>query len=231
MNATSQVKHDMQMIKLLVMKDWQIYQKQLAAYVLGLLLGLVLVGMAKPWSFYVGALLLLVLLICVGGFGIGSSLLNERKEHTLPFVMCLPVTPMMFYWSKLIANLIIYLIPFAIVVAGTIFLVLFTPLPDGLLVWSMLIYGFLATIYFVSLGAALVLESEGWNIFVQIGLSTLISPYLMGLGMIGEISTHIKTENIVWSWAAIAIMVAQFVVMTAVIVITSWIHRRKTSFL
>lgn len=231
MNTTLQVNHDMQMIKLLVMKDWQIYQKQLAAYVLGLLLGLILVGMAKPWSFYVGALLLLVLLICVGGFGIGSSLLNERKEHTLPFVMSLPVTPMMFYWSKLIANLIIYLIPFAIVVAGTIFLVLFTPLPDGLLVWSLLIFGFLATIYFVSLGAALVLESEGWNIFVQIGLSTLISPYLMGLGMIGEISTHIKTENIVWSLPAIGIFLTQLTVMILVIVATSWIHRRKTSFL
>lgn len=231
MNTTLQVNHDMQMIKLLVMKDWQIYQKQLAAYVLGLLLGLILVGMAKPWSFYVGALLLLVLLICVGGFGIGSSLLNERKEHTLPFVMSLPVTPMMFYWSKLIANLIIYLIPFAIVVAGTIFLVLFTPLPDGLLVWSLLIFGFLATIYFVSLGAALVLESEGWNIFVQIGLSTLISPYLMGLGMIGEISTHIKTENIVWSLPAIGIFLTQLTVMILVIVVTSWIHRRKTSFL
>lgn len=231
MNTIPQVNHDMQMIKLLVMKDWQIYQKQLAAYVLGLLLGLILVGMAKPWSFYVGALLLLVLLICVGGFGIGSSLLNERKEHTLPFVMSLPVTPMMFYWSKLIANLIIYLIPFAIVVAGTIFLVLFTPLPDGLLVWSLLIFGFLATIYFVSLGAALVLESEGWNIFVQIGLSTLISPYLMGLGMIGEISTHIKTENIVWSLPAIGIFLTQLTVMILVIVVTSWIHRRMTSFL
>lgn len=221
----------MQMIKLLVIKDWQIYQKQLAAYVVGLLLGLILVGMAKPWSFYVGALLLLVLLICVGGFGIGSSLLNERKEHTLPFVMCLPVTPMMFYWSKLLANLIIYLIPFTIVVAGTIFLVLFTPLPDGLLVWSLLVFGFLATLYFISLGAALVLESEGWNIFVQIGVSTLISPYLMGLGMIKEISVHIKTENIVWNMPAIAIFMAQIGVMSVVVLITSWMYRRKTSFL
>lgn len=228
MNITSL---DIQMIKLLVIKDWQIYQKQLAAYVVGLLLGLTLVGMGNPWSFYVGALLLLVLLICVGGFGIGSSLLNERKEHTLPFVMSLPVTPMTFYWSKLIANLIIYLIPFAIVVAGTIFLVLFTPLPDGLLVWSMLIYGFLATIYFVSLGAALVLESEGWNIFVQISLSTFISPFLMGLGMIDEIATPIKTNNVVWSLPAIVIILAQLTVIMLVIAVTRWIHRRKTSFL
>lgn len=228
MNSTS---HDIQMIKLLVMKDWQVYQKQLAAYVVGLLVGLTLVGMGKPWSFYVGAMLLLVLLICVGGFAIGTSLLNERKEHTLAFVMSLPVTPMMFYWSKLIANVSIYLVPFGLVVAGTAFLVLFTALPDGLLVWSLLIYGFLATLFFISLGAALVLESEGWNIFVQVGFSTLISPFMMGIGMIDPIGLNIKTENIVWSLPALAILLAEFAVIALVIAVTSWIHRRKTVFL
>ena len=223
--------YDFQMIKLLVIKDWQIYQKQLAAYVVGLLIGLTLVGMGKAWSFYVGALLLLVLLICAGVFAIQSSVLNERKEHTLPFVMSLPVTPMAFYWSKLLANVTIYLVPFTLVVAGTAFLVLFTPLPDGLLVWSLLIYGFLAMIYFVSLGAALVVESEGWNTFVMIALFTMVSPFIMGVGMIDAIGTNIKTNNIVWSPPAIGIFLAEFAVIALVIGVTSWIHRRKTSFL
>jgi ABC-2 type transport system permease protein len=222
---------DVQMIKQLVMKDWQIYQKQLAAYVVGLLVGLTLVGVGKAWSFYIGALLLLVLLICAGGFAIQSSLLNERKEHTLPFVMSLPVTPMTFYWSKLLANVTIYLVPFTLVVGGAVFLILFTPLPDGLLVWSLLIFGFLAMIFFVSLCTALVVEAEGWNIFVQIGLSTTISPFIMGIGMIDAIGIHIKTNNIVWSLPAIGIFLAQFAVIALAIVFTRWVHRRKTSFL
>ena len=48
---------DMAMVKRLVVKDWQVYQKQLAGYVAGLLLALSLMGMAKPWSFSAGALL------------------------------------------------------------------------------------------------------------------------------------------------------------------------------
>lgn len=228
MNATSL---DIQMIKILVMKEWQIYQKQLAAYVVGLLLGLTLVGLGKAWSFYVGALLLLTLLICMGNFAIGSSLLNERKEHTLPFVMSLPVTPMTFYWSKLIANVVIYLAPFALVVVSTMFLVLFTPLPDGILVWSLLIYGYLATAFFVSLCAALVLETEGWNVFVMIALSTLVSPFIMGVGMIDVIGKNIETNHIVWSLPAIGILIAEFAVILLAIVITSWVYRRKTSFL
>lgn len=223
--------HDVRMIKLLVIKDWRIYQKQLAAYVVGLLVGLTLVGIGEPWSFYLGALLLLALLICAGAFAIQSSLLNERKEHTLSFVMSLPVTPMVYYWSKLIANVIIYLVPFAFVVAGTVFLVVFTPLPDGLLVWSLLIYGFLAMTFFVSLGAALVVESEGWNTFAMIAPPTMLSPFIMGVGVIDAIGSHIKTNDIVWSLPALGILLAEFAVIASVIGVTSWIHRRKTSFL
>jgi ABC-2 type transport system permease protein len=222
---------DFPMIKLLVIKDWQIYQKQLAAYVLGLLIGLTLVGIGKTWSFYIGALLLLVLLICAGGFAIQSSILNERKDQTLPFVMSLPVSPMDFYWSKLLANVAIYLVPFCLVVGGTVFLVLFTPLPDGLLVWALLICGYLATVFCVSLCTALVVESEGWNIFVQIGLSTMISPVMMGIGQIDAIARHIKTENIVWSLPACGIFLAEALVMILCVGITSWVQRRKTSFL
>jgi ABC-2 type transport system permease protein len=228
MNTNS---NDFQMIKLLVIKDWQIYQKQLAAYVVGLLVGLTLVGVGKPWSFYIGSLLLVVLLVCAGGFAIQSSLLNERKEQTLPFVMSMPVTPMGFYWSKLLANVAIYLVPFTLVVGGTVFLVLFTPLPDGLLVWSLLIFGFLAMVFVVSLCTALVVESEGWNIFVQIGLSTMTSPFIIGIGQIEAVGTHIKTDNIVWSLPAVGILFAQMAVAVLAISITSWAQRRKTSFL
>jgi ABC-2 type transport system permease protein len=223
--------YDIQMMKHLIVKDWQIYQKQLAAYVVGLLIGLTLVGMGKTWSFYAGAMLLLVLLICVGGFAIQSSLLNERKDHTLPFMMSLPISPMDYYWSKLLANISIYLVPFAIVAGGTAFLVLFTSLPNGLLVWSLLIYCFLAVNFFVSLCAALVLESEGWNLFVQIGLSTLISPFILWIGTFEAIHTNIKTNNIVWSMPALSIFLAQFAVIALAIGITRWGHLRKTSFL
>jgi ABC-2 type transport system permease protein len=222
---------DFQMIKHLIRKDWHIYQKQLAMYVVGLMLGLTLIGVGKAVPFYIGALLLLVLLICAGGFAIQSSLLNERKEQTVPFIMSLPVTPMDFYWGKLLANATIYLVPFVVVTGGTALLVLFTPLPDGLLVWSTLIYVFLAMSFFISLCFAIVVESEGWNVFIQIALSTLISPYLMGIGMIESISTHIKTNNIVWSLPALGILSAQLLIIAIALCMTSWAQSRKTSFL
>ncbi len=230
-NHASETQQTRQMIKRLIVKEFHIYQKQFAAYVIGLLIGLTLIGMAKTWAFYAGGMILLVLLICVGGFAIQSSLLNERREHTLTFMMSLPLTPMTFFWSKVLANLVLYLVPFAIVLAGTAFLVLFTPLPDGILIWSFLIYGFLATNYFISLSAALVLESEGWNIFVQIAVSTFVGPFMVLLGTIDTIGKKIQSNEVVLSQEALGIFVLELTIMVLALAFARSVYRRKDSFL
>ena len=43
------------MIRLLVVKDWQVYQKQLAGYVAGLILALGLIGSGSTETFNAGA--------------------------------------------------------------------------------------------------------------------------------------------------------------------------------
>lgn len=230
-NHASETGQTRQMIKRLILKEFQMYQKQFAAYVIGLLIGLTLIGMAKTWAFYAGGMILLVLLICVGGFAIQSSLLNERREHTLTFMMSLPLTPMTFFWSKVLANLVLYLVPFAIVLAGTAFLVLFTPLPDGILIWSFLIYGFLATNFFISLGAALVLESEGWNIFVQIAVSTFVGPFMVFIGTIDAIGKKIQSNEVVLSPEALGIFALELTVMLLALAFARSVYRRKDSFL
>ncbi|MBC3833709.1 hypothetical protein H8K33_19570 [Undibacterium amnicola] len=230
-NQASETQQTRQMIKRLIVKEFHIYQKQFAAYVIGLLIGLTLIGMAKTWAFYAGGMILLVLLICVGGFAIQSSLLNERREHTLTFMMSLPLTPMTFFWSKVLANLVLYLVPFLMVLAGTAFLVLFTPLPDGILIWSFLIYGFLATNYFISLSAALVLESEGWNIFVQIAVSTFVGPFMVLLGTIDAIGKKIQSNEVVLSQEALGIFALELTIMLLALAFARSVYRRKDSFL
>ncbi len=230
-NNTSETQQTRQMIKRLILKEFHMYQKQFAAYVIGLLIGLTLIGMAKTWAFYAGGMILLVLLICVGGFAIQSSLLNERREHTLSFMMSLPLTPMTFFWSKVFANLVLYLVPFTIVLAGTAFLVLFTPLPDGILIWSFLIYCFLATNFFISLSAALVLESEGWNIFVQIAVSTFVGPFMVFIGTIDAIGKKIQSNEVVLSPEALGLFALELTVMLLALAFARAVYRRKDSFL
>lgn len=219
------------MIKLLVIKDWQIYQKQLAAFVAGLLLALSLVGMGETWSFAAGCLLLLVLLTVIGQVLIQTSLVTERKEQTVPFIMSLPVAPMDFYWGKLLANLAIYMVPFTLVAGGSAALVLTTPLPNGLLVPFLLVFCFLLTTFCVMLCVAIAVESEAWIAFTMVALMTLIGPYIYGIMRIAVIRTNLNTDNIVWSAPAVGLLAGELVVIATILGVTSWIHSRKTSFL
>ncbi len=222
---------DAAMVWKLVVKDWQVYQKQLAGFVAGMLLALGLVGMGTPLMASAGALLLLVQLLVVGTYAIQSSIMAERKLQTMPFIMSLPVTPMDVYWGKLLANLVIYLVPFLLVTGGLLTLILSTPRPDGAVPWLAVVALFMLTIFCVSLCVAIAVESEGWNIFAILALMTLIGPFLYWVSRLDGIVQYLKTDDIVWSAPVLGVLAAEVAVIAVAILVTSWIHARKASFL
>lgn len=217
-------------IKLLVAKDWVLFQKQLAAYVTGAIFALCLIGMAKPWSFYLGSLLLIVVLVAAACFSISTALLAERKARTLAFVMSLPVSPLDFYLAKLLGNLVTFFVPYCIMLGGTILVIFSTPLPNGLAVLTTLIFGYVAFAYAVSLSVAMAVESEGLNTFAMIGSMVLINPFIMAMGQIPAITEVAKTDSADWSLAALAILLAQVLISSAILAVTAWVHCRKQSF-
>ena len=222
---------DASMVWKLVVKDWQVYQKQLAGFGAGMLLALGLVGMGTPLMASAGALLLLVQLLVVGTYAIQSSIMAERKLQTVPFIMSLPVTPMDVYWGKLLANLVIYLVPFLLVTGGLLALILSTPRPDGAVPWLAVVALFMLTIFCVSLCVAIAVESEGWNIFAILALMTLIGPFLYWVSRLDGIVQYLKTDDIVWSAPVLGALAAEVAVIAVAILVTSWIHARKASFL
>lgn len=226
----TQLQANFPVIRLLVMKDWQLFEKQLAAYVLAGIVALCFLGLARPWSFYLGSLLLIVVMVAAACFAISNSLLAERKEHTLPFIMSLPVSPLDFYLAKLIANLITFGLPFGLISLATLAVILYSPLPNGLVVLALPLFGHILLAYSLSLGVAMAVESEGWNTFVMIASMVLINPVIMLLGQIPAIAGNAKTETIVWSAPLLSILGAQILLSMLAIVATGWIHCRKQAF-
>ena len=222
---------DIGMVRKLVLKDWQVYQKQLAGYVAGILLALGLVGMGTPWLASAGSLLLLVLLLVVGLHAVMSSVMIERKEQTGPFVMSLPVTPMDVYWGKLVANLAIYLVPFLLVVGGLLALVLTTPRPDGAVPWIVVVAGFMLVNFCVALCLSIAIESEGWNTFAMLALMTLIGPFMLWVTRLEGPAGHLQSDRITWSAPMLGLLAAELAVVVVAVLLTSWAHARKKSFL
>jgi ABC-type multidrug transport system permease subunit len=217
-------------IRLLMQKDWQLFQKQLAALVLAGLVALTLIGLAKPWAFYLGSLLLIVVLVSVACFAISTSLLVERKEQTLAWVMSLPVSPLDFTLAKLAGNLLTFGLPFALIGLGTLATVLFTPLPDGLVVLAALVLGHILLPYSLSLSVAMSIESEGWNTFVMIASMVLINPFMMGISQVESIQSTYRGTSVDFSPAALAILGAQLVLSTLLLGLTAWRLGRRPAF-
>jgi ABC-2 type transport system permease protein len=217
-------------IRLLVLKDWQLFQKQLAFYVLAGIVALCFLGLAKPWAFYVGSLMLLIVMVSSACFSISTSLVVERKEQTLAFVMSLPVSPREFTLSKLIGNLLTFGVPFGVLLGGALALVMFSPLPDGLFVYTLLIFAWLLFAYAVSLAVAMSVESEGWATFAMIGSMVMINPYIMGLSQLEAVQTYTTKNAVVWTTPTVAIMTTLALLAVAVIGVTTWHHARKPAF-
>ncbi len=217
-------------IRALVIKDWQLFEKQLAAYVAAGLLALALIGHATRWSFYLGSLLLIIVMVAASCFAISTSVLNERKEKTLAFVMSLPVAPLDFYLAKLVGNLVTFGVPFGVLAGGAVAVTLWTPVPDGLLTLVLLLCGHLLLAYCVALCVALQVESEGWNIFAMIASSALINPFMAGLSQIPDIARHWQGDTVVWSWQVLAILALQGLGSLALLAYAGWRHLRKQAF-
>ena len=217
-------------IRLLMIKDWHLFRKQLAAYLLVGIVALAFLGLARPWAFYIGSLLLIILLVAMGCFSISMSLLTERKEQTLAFVMSLPVTPRDFTIAKLAGNLLTFAVPFLVIAACTALVVLGTPLPDGLLVFAAPVFGHILVAYCLSLAFAMQVESEGWNMFVMIGSMLLVNPMIMLLGQMESIRAVTEGEAIVFGAPILAILAAQLGVSAACLAFAVWWNGRKPAF-
>lgn len=217
-------------IKLLVAKDWRLFQKQLAVCVLAGIASLCFLGLAKPWAFYVGSLMLIIVMVSAACFSIATSLVVERKEQTLAFVMSLPVSPLDFTVAKLVGNLVTFLVPFLLMLAGTLAVVLFTPLPDGLFVYALLIFGYILFAFTVSLAIAMAVETEGWATFGMIAPMVMINPYMMALSQVPDISDRVGVDAIVWTPPAVLILSVLATLAVALVATTAWRHARRPAF-
>ncbi|MEQ1596087.1 MAG: ABC-2 transporter permease [Casimicrobium sp.] len=226
----TQIELNVPVIRLLIAKDWKLFEKQLAAYVAAGIVALVLLGMAKKWTFYLGSLMLIVVLVAAACFAISSSLINERKQQTLAFVMSLPVSPLDFFLAKLLGNLATFGVPYLFLTLGTVAVILTTPIPDGLLVLSLLVLGHILLAYCISLSIAMAVESEGWNVFTMIGSMVLINPLIAAVNQMPSVANSLQGDIVVWSAWTVAILFAQVTLSLAVLVVTGWVHCRKKAF-
>lgn len=220
------------MVKKLILKDWYFHRWTIVAYLLIGALSLSLLAAASEGLFFAGSILLLTVVISLGIHIAMTTVILERTEQTLPFVMSLPISPVEYTTAKIVANLAIFLIPWTALTVGTFAVVAERPwLPDGLIPFAALVLMELFASYCLTLAVALVSESQAWTIGAMVFGNLFLQAFLYGVSHHPTLGPAMKVDRIVWSLPAVTLLLAEAAVILLLLGLTFWLQSRKTHFL
>ncbi len=220
------------MIKRLILKDWDLLRGTLLLYLAAGAVALGLVAQGSEATFYAGSILIITILFALGIHVAMLTVVVERTEHTLPFVMTLPISLGEYTTAKIVANLLIFLIPWTAITVGT-FAVLAgrTGFPAGLIPFSLLVLMETFASYVLILAVALISESQGWTIGATVVGELFLQVIMYVASHDSTIAATMKGNRIVWSPPAVHLLLGEVGAIVVLLGLTFWLQSRKTDFL
>ncbi|HZI58822.1 MAG TPA: ABC-2 transporter permease [Verrucomicrobiae bacterium] len=220
------------MVKCLMLKDWYLQRWTIAASLAAGAVTLAIILSGNKAAFYIGLLLLITVVISVGAHLAISTMVLERKEQTLSFVMSLPISYREYTAAKILVNLVLFLIPWLALVLGSFAIILLAPgLPHGLLPYVAIMATeiLVSTSFIVSV--ALISESQGWTVAAIIAGNLALNVVGYFVAHIGSIARTMGEATVQWSPAGIFVLVAEFAAIALLLGFTFFLQSRKKDFL
>lgn len=219
------------MIKILILKDWALVKKSLAAYMAGGVLVIGMMGMATPLMFNMGAVLMITLMIVIGARSAVELVVNEKKDQTLAFMMSLPITAQDYAFAKLCSNLALYLVPWTLLLVGMLLVIISTPIYNGVIPIVVLVSVFILLSYCSYLATALLTYSEGYTVTVMIITNLLLNGFILWILRMPQINQTLEAATASWQPVSLLILGTCVVLMLSILIATAYLQKRKTSFL
>jgi len=220
------------MIRHLALKDWRFNRWIIAAYMAGGALALGMIGLGGTTLIYVGGILLVTVLIAVGVHMVIGTVVYERKDQTLPFVMSLPISAREYTAAKILSNLLIFLAPWCALTVGSIWVVLGREgLPDGLVPFLAVVLGELLAAWSLVLATAIVTESEGWTIVVMVLCNLFFNYFLYWVVNQSQMAETMNGPEPVWNAFVFGALGAELAAMLLIFAVTFFLQSRKRDFL
>lgn len=220
------------MIRRLVLKDWAFNRVPLLVFTALGVLSLVLSVSGGDALFVAGTILLVTTVISLGIYLVMTTVIHERTEKTLPFIMSLPVSPMEYTTAKLLANLILFAAPWVVLVLVVIAMVAaIGVLPDGLIPFAIVILGELFVGYALTLAIAIVSEKTSWTIGAIVATNLLFQAFLFALGRNTVVKAQLADDAIRWDGPIPGLILLEVVLVLGLFALTYWLQSRKRDFL
>lgn len=218
------------MIRHLVAKDWSLLRGPTAAAIAA---GAVALALLR-WSesrlvFYVASVLLITVVITIGIYLAFLSVVHERTQGMLPFVMSLPIGVREYTAAKLLSNGLLFLIPWVALGGGTAAVILVRDtVPNGLLPYATLLMFHLLTGYVVTLATAIVSGSEGWTIATAGATNLALQGFMFWTANLSDVVATIDGPTAVWTSSIRWLIAAELAAVALVLAFAwAWQARRR----
>ncbi len=216
----------------LMLKDWSFNRRPISLFVAGGAAALAVVAWGGQTGFFIGSILLLVALMSVGMQLVFTTVIYERKEQTLPFIMSLPITSAEYATAKILANVTIFLGAWMALAAMMILVILGRDvLPNGLIPFAVVILLELFVAYAMILAVALMTESEGWTIVALVVSNVFLNFFMYKVSRIPAIAAVMNGTDTVWPRVAVGLLAGELGVIVLLVVVTYAVQVRKKDFL
>ncbi len=220
-------------VRRLIAKDWYLQRVAIGLMLSGAILGGAFAVIPGQIGLSVGLSLTMCALIALTFYLPLTTVIGERTDKTLPFVMSLPVSPAEYTASKILANLVLYLIPWTVAALSFAFALRYGPaaavgIPEGYV--HVLLIGFLV-VFMLILGFAIIFESMGWTIALIVILMFLLgnvaTQVVPRIPAARQFLLNVGQQGPEYYWT----MAVELTVIGVLVAVTFFIQSRKRDFL
>jgi len=220
------------MIGILIRKDMRLLMTPVLFYLAVGVASIGMMGIERHAWFYGGTILLITALIALGFHPTMATVVGERKDQTLAFVMSMPITPTDYTSSKLAANLMMFFVPWTLLFIGCVTLIsMRSSMADGLIPYAAILFGAIAAGAVLILAVALVSESLQLTIATQIACNLAFQAIMYAASNAASIKATMQGDAVVWNTAVMQFLGTELAVAIVALAATLWLQSRKTDFL
>jgi hypothetical protein len=204
-------------VRQLIMKDLFLLRPMIVgALVIGAI-GIALMPFGEL-AFFIGWITLLIATLLHGIFATAIGVITERKDRVHLFVLTLPISPAQYLRAKLSASAIAFFVPWTILLGATLALIATTGIPDGIMPFLAMLFGYVVCYYAAYLGMSLVTDSPIWSTLVIIIGNTapvfLIQAFLRMSGVAPDVG---PPPDASWTTTVLGTLASEFLFSAAVI--------------
>lgn len=226
------------MIQRLVFKDWYIHRRLVVSCVVGGALALAIVwsgvGLPEGESGGVfgafGIIAFFLALIMLANFAPGS-IMGERQQQTLPFVMSLPISGMEYATAKILSSVSMFVVPWLALVVGVLSLLGRSSLPDGLIPLTLVLVTAPFVGFCLMTAVALIGESAGWSIFASIFTNVSYSFVWLFIVQTPSLLADLESPVAVWSRPVVTLLAVEWGIVALTLALAFYFQSRKTDFI